>query len=270
MKHLFFLLLCVISLNLYAQTKTNKKQKTKLFFLWGYNRDFFTHSTIHFKGSEYNFNLKAVHAQDRQSPFNFKTYFNIASISVPQYNISIGALFTNNWSISFGLDHMKYVVEQYSNTIINGNIENGTEFDGTYSQQPMQLTSDFLQFEHTNGLNYLHLSAQKEIILAAHPIKHIDIKAIAGGHVGVLVPRSDVTLMHYNRNDEFHLAGYGLGIGLGLKAEIFKNIIFRLDNKSGFINMPDILTRGTSSNDRAKQYFGFTEFYYSLGYQHSL
>jgi len=264
----FLLLLTAVS---FGQTPHQQSRKPLKFFVsWGYNRDYFTKSTIHFKGDDYHFELKNVVATDRQSPFNFNTYFNITKLSVPQYNFCLGIRLAHHVSVSMGIDHMKYVVKPYSMTRLTGSIENDTKFNGEYNDVPIRITPDFLQFEHTNGLNYLYLKVDKQHCLWPQPIKHLTVNADAGLNAGALIPRSDVTLMQYNRNDQFHLAGYGMGINLGIEAIIYHHIKLRLENKSGLINLPDILTRGAHAHDRARQHFGFTEFYFMLGYEGSI
>ncbi len=252
------------------QTKINKKKKVTLFAAWGYNRAFFTNSAIHFKGDEYDFTVKHTVAKDRPSPFSFDTYFNPATLSIPQYDFSIGLTLPNQISISIGQDHMKYVVQHNTNVTVDGYIHNHTEFSGDFSDQDRMLTEDFLQFEHTNGLNYVHLQVSKEKQWFQGRFKYLSLTTDAGVHAGALIPKSDVKLMHYERHDKFHLAGYGIGVKMGIKAELFRNFYIRFDNKTGFISMPDILTRGINHSDRASQHFGFTEFFYAFGFQGTL
>lgn len=268
MKLFFFFLLLFLTTSGHGQTPHKHTRKPlRLFVTWGYNRDYFTKSTIHFKGDNYHFELKKVVANDRQSPFSFNTYFNIAKFSVPQYNFCAGLRLSDHLAISIGIDHMKYVVKAYAMSRIHGSIHNDTKFNGDYNNTPIQITPDFLQFEHTNGLNYFHLRMDQRICLWPNLIKHLEVNADAGINAGALIPRSDVTLMQYNRNDEFHLAGYGLGLNVALEALLYHHVKVRLENKSGFINLPDILTRGADAHDRASQHFGFTECYFTLGYE---
>lgn len=43
---------------------------------------------------------------------SFDKYFNSGNITIPQYNFRVGYYFKPNWDISFGIDHMKYVLDQ--------------------------------------------------------------------------------------------------------------------------------------------------------------
>ena len=65
--------------------------------------------------------------------------------------------------------------------------------------------------------------------------------------------------MGYPRNDEFHLAGYGVHLKAGLEVLFSRYFFLRLEGKGGYINMPDVVTRSENADDRAKQHFGFAE-----------
>ncbi|MCC7030421.1 MAG: hypothetical protein IT257_08955 [Chitinophagaceae bacterium] len=271
MRTITALLLLLIPNILFAQQKKQAKKKSySIFTSWGYNRAFFTRSAIHFKGQEYDFTLKQTIAKDRQSPLSAKNYLNVTNLTIPQYNFSLGVLLPRDISVTIGQDHMKYVVQTYSIATLDGYTHIPDEFQGDYHNQPIVITPDFLHFEHTDGLNYVHATINKEKQLLEGKRRQTYLKALLGVHAGVLIPRSDVKLMHYDRNDKFHLAGYGLGFNGGLRAGFLKYCFLRLDYKAGNINMPDILTRGIAYKDRAKQHFGFAEFFYSFGLQYNL
>lgn len=265
-------ILCLLISSLSLPAKSSRKstrKKSVIFASWGYNRSWYTHSNIHFTGSDYDFTMNHTIAKDRQSPFSFETYCTPKYLTIPQYNFSIGMVLPNQLRISLGQDHMKYVVQQNTMVEINGYIHNNTEYAGEFVNEQRMITNDFLQFEHTDGLNYVHANISREHSLQPKRYGFLQLKADLGINLGVIIPRSDVTLMHYQRNNTFHLAGYGFGLSTGLQADFFKVVFIRLDHKAGFINMPNILSRGIAYHDRAKQHFGFTECYFSLGLKYA-
>lgn len=249
--------------------KKKEKQKATLFVSWGYNRSAYTKSDIHFKGDDYNFTLKKTIAKDRQSPLSIRNYLNISNLTIPQYNFAIGVVLPNNISITIGQDHMKYVVQQYSKATIDGYTHIHNDFEGDFNNKSIVITPDFLQYEHTDGLNYVHATLNKEKLLIESKSKQSLIRAIMGVHAGALIPRTDIKLMEYPEVNKFHLAGYGLGVNLGLRVQFLKYCFIRLDNKIGYINMPDVISRGVEFTDRANQHFSFTEFFISYGIQYS-
>lgn len=268
MRPLLFLLFLVAPFG--SSAKKKKRKDISLFSSWGYNRAFFSKSAIHFMGEEYDFTLKNTIAKDRQSPLSVKNYLNITNLTIPQYNFCLGILLPNNLSFTIGQDHMKYVVSAYSTAVLNGYTHIHDEFEGDYNNQEIVITPDFLQYEHTDGLNYVHASLTKEKQVLISKNRKASLAVNIGIHGGVVIPRSDITLMHFARNNKFHLAGYGLGLNAGIKSVFLRYCFFKLDNKMGYINMPDILTRGIGYTDRAKQAFTFIEFYYSFGVQYPL
>ena len=265
MKKLFLSGIIAIQASIgFSQTSQFNKtdgNKGKIFVSWGWNKSAFTRSDIHFKGNEYNFTLKDVVAKDRQTAFSLR-YFNPTKITIPQYNFRIGYYINSKYSISFGFDHMKYVMKQDQTVKINGAISSsGTEYDGTYNNDPIKLTGDFLRFEHTNGLNFLNLEVRRMDNLFNNKslkIKNIDINVIEGIGAGVLYPKSDVTLLNYAENDQWHIAGYGVDLVTGLNVTFFKHFFIQGEVKGGFINMPDILTTNFP-DDRASQHFFFAQ-----------
>ncbi len=249
------LLLFFVSLG-FGQSQTNDRTGN-LCFYWGWNRAWYSNSNISFSGENYDFTLKEVIANDRQSDFDPGIYFVPTKASIPQYNFRIGYFLTNNYNISFGIDHMKYVVEQNQVVKISGNIsDTGTDFDGTYNDDDMNLCEDFLQFEHTDGLNYVNLEVRRfDEIFDFNKIK---INFTGGLGLGILMPRTNTVLLNNERYDEFHFSGYGINGIVGINVSIIELFFVQTEFKGGFINMPDIRTTGSDS-DQASQHFVFSQ-----------
>jgi hypothetical protein len=250
--------------------KPNKKGS--FYIYWGWNRGAYTKSDITFWGSSYKFKLDDVIANDRQSAFKANLYFNPKTITIPQYNLRLGYYFKDKYEISFGADHMKYVMKNFQTVNMNGEIEHsGTPYDGVYDNKPMVMDTAFLMFEHTDGLNYLNIEVRRSDAL--FNVKHFNVSTNYGVGAGVLVPRTNTTLLGNPRHDEFHLSGYGLGLVGGLKLSFFKYFFIQGEAKYGFIHMPDIRTtynRPGAAIDRAKQHFFFMQYNVVFGAQFQL
>ncbi len=238
--------------------KDNYYRKGNFSIYWGWNRAAFTTSDIQFKGDNYNFILKDVVAKDRQSAFDPNLYFNPTTITIPQYNFRIGYFFHDKYQISFGADHMKYVVQAFQDVEINGYIANtGTVYDGTFVNDEVNLQKDFLQFEHTDGLNYENIEVRRfDVVLGR---KNIALAFNEGLGVGFLLPRTNTTLLNNERYDEFHLSGFGVSAVLAANITFFRYAFIQMEWKGGYINMPDIRTT-IHSVDRAKQSFWFSQY----------
>ena len=280
MRVLFLLLIVLISSSIQAQEteiiepiKPIEKVKTNkgtIYVFWGWNRSWYTNSDIHFTGENYNFTLNDVEATDRQSPFDLNTYFNPSTVTIPQTNFRLGYFINDRLDISFGIDHMKYVMIGTQNTEITGRINDKTAYDGNYKQESFNIDKDFLAFEHTDGLNYLNFEiTANDDLLKMLKVKNnsdkIQINTLVGVGAGVLMPKSNVTLWNNVRHDDFHFAGYGFAAKAGLNITFFKHIVFRGEYKLGFINMPDIRT-SPDPIDRASQHFAYSQLNFMVGY----
>lgn len=243
-------------------------RKGTISFYWGWNRGWFSNSDITFSGADYDFTLNDAAAADRQSNFELSTYFNPVKATIPQYNFRIGYYISDNYSISIGFDHMKYVLRQNQVVKISGKISNtGTVYDGTYSNNNININGDFLLFEHTNGLNYVNLEFRR--IDEIYKFKNISINITEGLGAGIMVPKTNTTLLNFKRYDEFHLAGYGIDAIVGVNVTFFNYFFVQSEFKEGYINMPDIRTTIFDS-DSASQHFFFSEFNIVFGTNISL
>lgn len=259
-----FLLLCSFGMTfLFAQSNDYKPHpKGSFFFYWGYNWDGYTKSDIHFKGDDYNFELKDVVARDRQSPFEASVYLNPQKLTIPQYNLRLGYFINDHYSISFGADHMKYVMMNDQTVKMTGRISNGTAYDGNYQQADQVLTHDFLLYEHTDGLNYLNVELRRFANIYAR--KNLEFNYELGAGAGVVMPKTNCTLMNNERHDAFHLAGYGIGVVGALNLTFFKYVFLQTELKGGFIHLPDVRTTQFKS-DKASQHFFFGQINAVLG-----
>jgi hypothetical protein len=238
----------------------NIVKKGSFYAYWGWNRSLYSSSDIHFKGNNYDFTLTQITAKDRQSKFAFSTYFQ--TITIPQYNLRIGYFLNDKYDISFGADHMKYVMVGNQFSTITGNINTGSDFDGVYEGNKIAINPSFLQFEHTDGLNYLNAEIRRNDKIISY--KKLKINVIEGIGAGVVVPRSNVTLLNYVRYDQFHLAGFGLGAVLGLNFQFWDRYFIQFEEKVGYINLPDIRTT-MHEEDRASQDFTWLQANFSVG-----
>ena len=215
-----------------------ENQKGKMYIFWGWNRGWYSNSDIHFTGDNYDFTLNDVVAKDRQSPLNLGTYFKPSSITIPQTNFRIGYFINDKYDISIGVDHMKYVMVQNQQTQITGEINDDTNYDGSYTDNDIALTKDFLIYEHTDGLNYLNAEiTRNDDLLKLFKINvnsdKVQINTLVGVGLGALMPKSNVTLWNNERHDDFHFAGYGFSAKAGLNVTFFKHFFIRTEYITG-------------------------------------
>lgn len=264
------LILFLLSLNNFSQETEpalyTTSNKGKFFISWGGNRESFSRSDIHFKGDDYNFTIKDASAHDKPKGWHID-YFNPARITIPQTNVKVGYFISDKYTVSFGVDHMKYVMNRNNTKTIDGYInlpatEAGAVYNGTYNNEDYFVSEDFLMFEHTNGLNYVYVEFSRyDDISNLFNLPNTDkfqINITEGIASGILYPKTNTTLLQKDRYDEFHLAGYGISLHAGLNLTFFKHFFMQLDMKSGYINMPNIRTTSNTA-ESASQHFMYLQ-----------
>lgn len=270
-------LLFLFTFNSYSQnstepTKYTANNKGKFFVSWGGNRASYSKSDITFKGEDYEFTIKDATAKDKPKGWHID-YVNPARITIPQTNFKIGYFISDKYSLALGMDHMKYVMTRNKNRVVNGYInlpsnDVGSIYNGVYDQQNVMVSEEFLQFEHTDGLNYVYLKfARRDDISSIFNIQNTDkfqVNVTEGIGAGILYPKTNTTLFDRDRYDEFHISGYGLSIGAGLNFTFFKHFFIQGDLRGGYINMGNIRTTRNPS-EGASQHFYFSERIISLG-----
>ncbi|WP_394700372.1 hypothetical protein [uncultured Bacteroides sp.] len=244
----------------FAQSEPAYKKGT-FYALWGWNRDAYTNSDIHFKGKDYNFTLHDVKASDRQTPFSYHSYIQLDRITIPQTNFRIGYFIKDNFAITIGVDHMKYVMNQNQTVDIDGQVR--PQFANRITDGSIKLTDDFLTFEHTDGLNYIN--SEVEFYKNYYQYGILKVNGLLGGGAGFLLPKTNATLMGEDRHDAFHLSGFGLSAKGGVDVLLWNLFFLRSEVKEGYINMSSIRTTKDNS-DKASQAFFFAEWTYTFGF----
>jgi hypothetical protein len=262
--HLVFFLFSLITIGQDIEPiKYTASNKGKFFISWGGNRESFSKSDIRFKGEDYDFTIKEASAKDRPKGWHLD-YINPKRLSIPQTNAKVGYFISDKYTISLGLDHMKYVMIENTTKTINGYInlpseEAGSVYNGTYNNEAFFVSEDFLNFEHTNGLNYVYAEFSRyDDISKIFNLPNTDkfqINITEGLAFGILYPKTNTTLLQKERYDEFHLSGYGISAHAGLNFTFYKHFFLQLDLKGGYINMPDIRTTSNMAESASQKFF---------------
>src|SRR5687768_12681951 len=134
--HLLTLLLLAGAMNLFSQQQdsppVSRWKKGKLYLLWGYNRDWYARSDIHFHNKDgdpnqfnnkgiYDFTIYNVSAHDRPG---FDQITDVINITIPQYNFRIGYFLNDkhDHGIELNFDHAKYIVDDWQTARIKGQV----------------------------------------------------------------------------------------------------------------------------------------------------
>ena len=246
-----------------VKTNTPFQGNTKghIYIQWGWNRGFYSNCDLTLKGDDYSIVLNKIKAHDKWTkPVSYHNYLDVRRLTIPQTNFRAGLFIKENLAISLGFDHMKYVMAQNQIVQIDGIISKPeSPYQGEYHADAIMILEDFLQFEHTDGLNYENVELRYSNRL--YDLKSFSFNYTAGVGTGILLPKTNTTLLDMERHDDYHLSGYGISGVIGINALFFHHFFIQAEMKTGVINMPDIRTT-IDPSDHAHQQFVF--------YQHNI
>ncbi|WP_430460447.1 hypothetical protein ACQUQU_14655 [Thalassolituus sp. LLYu03] len=254
-------LLLTLSWLLPMQAEAGMRTQGQWYGFWGWNRATYSDSDIHFHGADHDFTLHNVQAKDEQNDESlyqlYHSYLNPGRLTIPQYNWRVGYFVADNWSVSLGFDHMKYVMVQDQTVKASGHI-NKPGFERDYQAGDTEtLSEDFLTYEHTDGFNMISLETERFLPLLRWDDK-MDLAVFAGFGAGILYPKSNVKLLSGERNDEWHVAGHSTLVKAGFETTLWKQFFFRFTGKFGYADMNDVLT--SNKGDKADQKFYYDEY----------
>lgn len=259
-KIILLVVLSVISINVQAQFTSKKKSTAPgtLFFYWGYNRSIYTPSTIRFIGPGYDFKLKGVEAVDRPST-NLNEYINFNSFTVPQFDVRVGYNFKRNWAISFGYEHMKYVMKHGPTYFLSGSINPGIDlangWSGTFSGDSIVTNENSFHYENTNGLNYINVQLTNVFKIYSSDKGNFAITTLMGVGAGPILSYNDFTFAGEKSMETVSLSGFGASGHFGLRAEFFKHLFVAANIQGGFMGQYRVKTRPNDYDSHAKQAF---------------
>lgn len=245
------------------QEKYTAHNKGKFFVMWGGNRESYSKSDVTFKGKDYNFTVDNMAAHDKPKGWHID-YINPANMTIPQTNLRFGYFFSDHYSVTIGVDHMKYVMTQDQTANVTGNInlpldQPGSVHNGDYNNTPVNFTDEtFLTYEHTDGLNYINTEVSRHDDISQWfslpNIDKVQINLTEGIGGGVLYPKTNTKLLGKDRHDDFHVSGYGVSAKAGINFTFYKHFYIQGELKGGYIDMHDIKTT-VSNEDSASQHF---------------
>ncbi len=255
----------------FAQTDSTAKAKRKWTFYgtWGYNRWDYTKSTIHFKNtgtpnytdpahSPYDFTIYNAVAHD--SP-DFNQIKDVVNITVPQFSVRLGIYFNNERDEGFEInyDHAKYVVDDQK-VHIQGTIL------GQVQNKDTMLALPYFHFEHTDGANFWMGNYIKRWKFFKSKNGNNSIGWMIKPGIGVVIPRTDVTIFSNRLNNRWHMAGFIGGFETGIRANLFKHLCIELTGKAAYADYLWCFVQ-YKGNGNANHTFGTIGAILSVGYQ---
>ncbi len=246
------------------------RKKGQFYLLWGYNREIYTKSTIHFQNKTgdptrtdefgvYDFTLYNVTAHDRPG---FDLIRDVINITIPQFNFRIGYYFNNkkDWGVELSYDHAKYIVTDYQTAHIKGTIL------GQYMDKDTLMDPHYIHFEHSDGANFWMFNAMKRWkILKSKNGKH-NLGIVFKPGIGFVYPRTDVTIFGHRLNNNWKISGVIAGVEADVRAELWRGWVISFAGKAAYADYVNCLVQG-KGNGKAQHTFGTLECVLTMGYQ---
>lgn len=214
-------------------TEPKPRKSGEFYFSWGYNRDWYSKSDIHVyrhdadPAKSYDFWLYDAKAHDKP---DMEKYWHPDRLTIPQYDMTVGYFFNDkhNLGIEVGWNHLKYVVTDWQNIHMKGQIH-GTAIDRVYPLDP-----DTLHLQHTNGNNYLLFNLVKRQNILKRD--HVQISALAKVGAGPLISYTIDRILGDDDLGYFHYHGMVAAMSIGVRATFLKYLFIQTDMQGAFAN----------------------------------
>jgi hypothetical protein len=258
-------LLILVSVSAFSQESATQEKKKKVhgtfYATWGYQRDYYTNSTIHFhdsKSDNYDFKLYHAKAHDRLDFNSLKDYIN-TPLTVPQYVLYAGYFFGNkgDWGIEAGWDHLKYIVYDDQEMHLKGDIR------GQHYDLDTVVTPSLVHFEHTNGNNYLTASIVKRSTFLRSPKGMHKFSALTKLGGGVLVPKTQSNILGHDNDGPFRPSGFVVTAAVALRYDMFRYFFIEHSVKGAFA---DYTNAKLYEYGRVQHHFFSAQLIFSFGW----
>jgi len=243
----------------FAQQQPEKKKKKfikEVYVSWGYNGEWYTHSTIHVSQPALGNNYDFVHVKAHDHPGWNEGLFSKA-LSIPQYNYRLGFLLSEEkgWGFEINFDHTKYIFA-----------DQNVRLKGTLYNHPADTTIAFNQangfyYYLNNGANFLLFNITKKWHLLKTRDEKVKVDFLGKFGVGPVIPHTQNSLFGMLNHQGFQFGGWNTGAEGSLRATFFRYVYLEYSNKIDYARYSGLnLYEG-----KAHQAFGTYEMILSLG-----
>jgi hypothetical protein len=269
LKKIFLFLLLLLLYGPAHAGPDSTKTSRKIYFGWGYNRDWYTLSTIHFQslgdqelnGQTYNYDFRLYDAKAHDRP-DFDQIHDVINFTIPQFNARAGFYYGKNldrgWEMNY--DHAKYVVTDYQTVHYKGQV------NGHYEDKDTLLDPQFIHFEHSDGANFWMFNYMRRWKLYESHDTRFNIGFVVKPGIGFVYPRTDVTIFGHRLNNHWKVAGVIAGVETGFRAELFRHFYMEYTGKAAWADYVNCLVQGKGFG-KATHNFGVIESILTFGYQ---
>ena len=200
------------------------KIKGKLYFSWGYNKEWYTNNNIKINQPSLNNNYMFVQAKGVDKP-GWETGIFDKELTIPQYNYRLGYNLNNNWAVELNFDHTKYQIPDQELRIKG--VYEGRTIDSTFTR-----SRNNLSYQLNNGANFFLFNLVRKYNIYADKKENINVKLHLKGGLGFVVPHVENTIMGQNNKPHFQFGGFDTGVEAALNVTFYKRIYIEYSNKA--------------------------------------
>lgn len=242
---------------------TGNKRTGELYFSWGYNQEWYTHSNVKINqpalGNDFTFEDISGHDHKGWD----EGIFNKA-ISIPQYNYRIGYIFNEKkgLGIEINFDHTKFIFGDGQVVLMKGTYNHEPVNKQYYFASSAAGTTDSSYYYLNNGANFLLINIVKRWHIWSNKKQTIKMDVLGKFGVGPVIPHVQNKFFSQPPNDQdFQFGGWNVGAEGDLKLTFFHYVFLEYGNKIDYARYSGLeIYAGT-----AKQAFGTYEMILNLG-----
>jgi hypothetical protein len=241
-----------------AQSKRSNR-KGEIYFSWGYNTEWYTHSNIRVNQPELGnyYSFRHVRAHDHKG---WDEGLFSKPLTIPQYNYRLGYFFNQakGLAIEINFDHTKYIFADQQ-----------VRLTGTLNGSPKQVdtTVDFnaangFYYFLNNGANFLLFNIVKRWHLEQFADGKIKLDILGKAGIGPVIPHVENSFFGQKNKPDFQFGGWNTGIEGAIKATFFNTVYLEFANKLDYARYSHLhIYKG-----KAKQAFGSYQLILNLGF----
>ena len=252
--HACIAIISMLSFTASAQNKKNTRKK-EFYFSWGYNKEWYTRSTIKVDQPSLDNHYSFVGIKGQDHPGWDEGIFS-KPISIPQYNYRLGLFLhkEKGVAVEINFDHTKFIFADQA-VHIKGTInKRGVDTIVNFSKP------DFYYYLN-NGANFLLFNLVKRWHWYAAKNEKIKIDFLGKAGIGPVIPHVENKLFGNANEPGFQLGGWNIGVEAAVRATFFHHVYLEYSNKMDYARYTNLkVYEGT-----AKHAFGTYEMILSIG-----
>jgi hypothetical protein len=260
-RHLAFAFLFLPFIGL--SQKTKKERKGELYFSWGYNTEWYTHSNVNIdqpsQGNAYTFVGISGHDHKGWDEGLFSK-----AITIPQYNYRLGYIFNRKkgLGVEINFDHTKFIFGDNQMVHMKGKFNNKPVDAQVLFADSAEGSTASSYYYLNNGANFLLFNIVKRWHIYTNKKETIRIDGLGKFGIGPLIPHVQNKFFNQPENDpHFQVGGWNIGAEGDIRATFFHYVYLEYGNKLDYARYSGLkIYEGT-----ARQAFGTYEMILSLG-----